>query len=92
MPRHGALSHARSFPPSRNVLRTQSRRIEHLFEAGYRTVVQQQRAIPDTAQGWNFVKASSFSRFESKARISSDRDTNDVLSVGVIDWGFISFG
>jgi hypothetical protein len=81
---YGSLRHSRAFPATRNVIGFQPIRIEHLFETADRSVVQEQRTVPEAAQRRDLVKPRTFARLHRQARIGADRDVHYVSFVRVI--------
>src|SRR6266700_4148910 len=64
VPFHGTCLHPRWLEAARYVVVPQTRRVEHLFEARKRPIVQIAASVPDALQRWNLVITCPFSRFD----------------------------
>src|SRR5258708_36520319 len=82
----GASLDVRRTPAPRNVCVVEAVRVEHLFEARRRSVVQVMAAIPHALERGRLVIASAFACSQRQAWIRTDGDGKNLQSRRRILW------
>src|SRR5262249_48489601 len=88
---YGASRYAHAGKSGRLIVRTETARIEAIFQAGHRGIVAVQSSIPDSFQRRNLVKSRSLSSLQREAGIGLNGDRKDVCAKGMISRRFKTF-